>query len=77
MLIQWEGSAVDMWLSQKEGREPTVFEICSDCYEAIVCGHLDPEKLLSPTGKGEPQDKYLYISEYQTQGKCEICKGRC
>lgn len=76
MLIQWEGSTLDQWLSLTN-TEPTVFEICSDCYEAIVCGHLDPEKLLKPTGKGEPQDKYLYISEYQSQGKCEICKGWC
>jgi hypothetical protein len=76
MLIQWEGTVLDQWL-RLTNAEPTVFEICSDCYEAIVCGHLDPEKLLSPTGKNEPQDKYLYISEYQTKGKCEICKGWC
>jgi hypothetical protein len=76
MLIQWEGTVLDQWL-RLTNAEPTVFEICLDCYEAIVCGHLDPGKLLSPTGKGEPQDKYLYISEYQTQGKCQICKGWC
>jgi hypothetical protein len=76
MLIQWEGTVLDQWL-RLTNAEPTIFEICEECYEAIVCGHLDPEKVLKPIGKSEPQDKYLYISEYQTEGKCQICKGWC
>jgi hypothetical protein len=76
MLIQWEGSTLDQWLSLTNA-EPTVFEICDRCYDYIVCGDLIPEDILKPTGKGEPQDKYLYISEYQSQGKCEICRGWC
>ncbi len=75
--IQWEGKVVDQWLRQKEGREPTIFEICPDCWDGIICGDIDPDKLLIPRFKDEPQDKYLYVSEYNTKGKCEICEGWC
>jgi hypothetical protein len=77
MLIQWEGTAVDLWLSQKEGREPTVFSICDRCYDDIICDEIVPENHLKPQGKNEPQDKYLFVSEFKSDGTCKICKGEC
>jgi hypothetical protein len=77
MLIQWEGSTLDLWLSQKEGREPTVFSICDDCYDDIVTDEICPENHLIPEGKGEPMDKYLFVSEFESDGNCQICKGEC
>jgi hypothetical protein len=75
MLIQWEGSAVDLCLSHKEGREPTKFNICENCYDDIICGEREAEKVLIPSGYSEPQDKYLYVSDWGHEDECEICRG--
>lgn len=76
MLIQWEGSKIDKWLRQREGNEPTLFEICDGCYGDIITGLMDASKALVPVN-GEPQDKFLYVAEYKSHGCCRICKGRC
>ena len=76
MYIQWEGNLVDKWLKQREGNEPTIFEVCPDCYGDIITGELDAYEKLIPVN-GEPQDKFLYVAEYKTYGCCRICKGRC
>jgi hypothetical protein len=76
MLIQWEGSKVDRWLKEREGNEPTIFEICERCYEDIITGEIWAENHLIPVN-GEPMDKFLYVAEYKSNGTCKICKGRC
>ena len=76
MLIQWDGTLIDKWLKQREGNEPTLFEICQRCYDDICDGEILAENHLTPIN-GEPQDKYLLVAEWQSNGTCRICKGRC
>ena len=76
MLIQYYGSVIDQWLRGKE-TDPTVFEICADCYDDIVCGDTEAKDVLVPKQKNEPTDKFLDVIAFVSQGTCEICKKGC